>query len=165
MQPQEKKYLVDSFTGVEKKLEEVGAKKGKEVVAVHYYGQHESNDVEKFVECADRVEIHFLKETNGKFTLTEHSPIVDKEMGMVWLKRRGYTTANIVKMVYTEYAYKGGMVGLYIIDDFLHSVILYFPPDQHKEMEKKFGLGRAEQITVPYNKYLEKFGKLRSMPL
>lgn len=165
MEHQEKKYLVDSFADIEKILKHVGAKKGKEVVAIHYYGQHKGNDVEKFVEYEDRCEIHILKESNGRFTLTEHSPIPDKEAGIAWLKSRGYTTANIVKMAYTEYEYKNGTVGLYIIDDFLHSVILYYPPGAHEAIEKEFGLQTAKVISVPYNKLLEQLGRLRSIQL
>lgn len=165
MKPQEKKYLVDSFADIQKILKRVGAKKGKEVVAIHYYGQHKGNDVEKFVEYTDRYEIHVLKEQNGRFTLTEHSPIPDKEAGMAWLKSRGYTMANIVKMAYTEYGYKDGTVGLYTIDDFLKSVILYYPPGQHETIEKEFGLQTAEVIRVPYNKLLEQMSRLRSMQL
>ncbi len=165
MKPQEKKYLVDSFTTIQKILKEKGAKKKKEIISIHYYGQHEGNDVEKFVEYADRYEVHTLKEEDGRFTLTEHKTIKDKDAGLAWLKEKGYTTANIVKMAYTEYEYKNGTVGLYIIDDFLHSVILYYSPSQHKSIEKEFGLQKTEVMTVPYNKYLERLGKLHSMQL
>src|SRR3989344_1594372 len=148
MKPQEKKYRVDSFSKILKLLKEKGAKKKKEIVSIHYYGQHKGNDVEKFVEYADRYEIHVLKEANGRFTMTEHKPIQNKDAGITWLKNHGFIIANIVKMVYTEYSYKNGTVGLYIIDDFLHSVILYFPHDQHKTMEEEFKLTSAEVISV-----------------
>ena len=49
MKHQEKKYRVDSFTEILKLLNEKGAKKEKEIISTHYYGQHRSNDVEKFV--------------------------------------------------------------------------------------------------------------------
>lgn len=165
MERQEKKYLVDSFSNIQKTLDRAEAKKGQEIVAIHYYGQHKGNDVEKFVEYTDRYEIHILKESDGRFTLTEHSPIPDKEAGIAWLKGRKYTTANIVKMAYTEYEHKNGTIGLYIIDDFLHSVILYYPPGAHEAIEKEFGLQTAKVITVPYNKLLEQLGRLRSMQL
>jgi len=165
MKPQEKKYRVDSFTNILKLLQEKGAKKGKEAITTHYYGEHKSNDVEKFVEYTDRYEVHILKESNGKFTTIEHSRIADKDTGITWLKKRGFNTANIVKMVYTEYSYKKGTIGLYTINDFLHSVILYYPSDQHKAMEKEFGLNSAEVISIPYNKYLERMGRLQSINL
>lgn len=162
MKLQEKKYRVESFTEILKLLKEKGAKKGQRIVSTHYYGQHKNNDVEKFVEYVDRFEIHILKETDGKFTMMEHRQISDKHSGFAWLKTRGFTTANIVKMDYEEYVYKDGKVGLYIIDDFLHSIILYYPSDKHKEMEKEFGLSDIEVIALPYNKYLEKMNRLRS---
>jgi len=165
MEQQEKKYLVNSFTDIERKLQDVDAQIIKQVVSTHYYGQHEGNDVEKFVEYADRVEIHTLKESNGQFTMTGHRPISDKLAGFAWLKNRGYKTANIVKMDYTEYTYKNGTVGLYTIDDALKSVILYYPPNEHAPIENEFGLGTAEVIAVPYNKYLDRLGKLRSITI
>ena len=165
MKSQEKKYLVDSFTAIEKLLKEKGANIKQEIVSTHYYGQHTGNDVEKFVEYVDRYEVHALKEEDGKFTMTEHKQIADKNTGIAWLKGKGYTNANIVKMVYTEYEYKDGTVGLYTINDFLKSVILYYPPDQHAVMEKEFGLQNAEVITIPYNKYLEHLGRSRLMKL
>ena len=165
MKPQEKKYLVNPFTKILKILKEKGAKKRKKIVSTHYYGQHAGNDVEKFVEYVDRYEVHVLKESDGRFTMTEHKPIEDKKAGLVWLKGKGYTNASIIKMAYTEYEYKNGTVGLYTINDFLHYVNLYYPQNQHETIEKEFGLQNAEVITVPYNKYLEKLGRLRLIKL
>ncbi len=165
MKPQEKKYRVDSFTSIQKLLEEKSAKKRQEIISTHYYGEHKGNDVEKFIEYVDRYEVHALKEEGGRFTMTEHKHIADKNAGFTWLKDKGYTNANIVKMAYTEYEYKNGIVGLYTINDFLRSVILYYPPDQHAETEKEFGLQNAEVITVPYNKLLEQMGRLHSLKL
>ena len=58
--------------------------------------------------------------------MKEHAVIVNKNAGIAWLKNRGYKIANIVRMDYTEYAYSDGTIGLYILDDDLYSVILYF---------------------------------------
>lgn len=161
----EKKYLVESFDNIRKKLLEIGVKKIRDVTSIHYYGMHDGNDVEKFVAYPDRIEIHILKESDGKFVLTEHRAIADKDQGFLWLKDRGYTMANIVSMDYEEYAYQGGIVGLYVIDGFLYSVILDFDSDQLTIKEKEFGLQNAEIISIPYNKYLEVLGKLRSTEL
>ena len=120
---------------------------------------------EKFVEYDDRFEIHILKEQDHLFTMKEHRVIPDKNSGFKWLKSRGFTIVNIIKMDYEEYAYKDGTVGLYTIDDFLHSVILYFPSGQHEVIEKEFQLNSSEVITIPYNKLLEKLGRLRSIKI
>lgn len=165
MKPQEKKYRVNSFTEILKLLKQKNAKKDKEITSTHYYGQHKSNDVEKFVEYTDRFEIHILKEQSGRFTMIEHRPIQDKKAGLDWLKSRGFTIANIIKMNYSEYSYKNGIIGLYVIDDFLYSVILYYPQKQHDEIEKEIGLNNAEIINIPYNKLLEKMGRLNSIIL
>jgi hypothetical protein len=165
MQLLEKKYQLDSFTPILKIIKEKKLIKLKEVASVHYYAKHEGNDIEKFVEYPDRVEVHVWKEVNGEFTPTENFLIKDKSEGLAWLKRRGNKIANIVKMDYTEYEYKNGTVGLYTIDDFHHSIILNFSEGEHENVEKDFGLQKAETITVPYNKMLEKMGKLRSINL
>lgn len=165
MEHQEKKYRVDTFDSVKKKLKQVNTSNIREVISTHYYGEHKGNNVEKFVEYPNRVEIHILKESDGKFTLIKRREIKDKNIGFTWFKARGYKTINIVKIVSTIYKYKDGTVGLYIIDDFLHSVILYYPPDQHAIVEKEFGLDKTEVISVPYNKFLYRIGRLRSMRL
>lgn len=165
MDLQEKKYLVDSFATIQKLLKAKKAPKVRHVTSTHYYGQHKGNDVEKFVEYLDRFEIHVWKDTDGKMTMIEHSPIPDKEAGFNWLKKRGFNKSNIVKMDYTEYAYKDGTVGLYTIDDFLQSVILSYPAGKHEVIEKELRLEKAKVITVPYNNLLEQMGRLRSMNL
>jgi len=165
MEPQEKKYRVTEFDVIIRALAGAGAKKGKHVTSVHYYGQHDGSNVEKFVVYPDRTEIHTLTESDGKFILDEHRKISGKAEGFAWLKERGYRTVNIVQMDYSEYEYDGGTVGLYTIDDHVYSVILYYPPDMLSRMEQVFGLSDAAQITVPYNMYLKKLGKLRSVPV
>lgn len=161
MNRQEKKYRIKSFTEILKLLKETGAKKVKETTTTHYYGEHTGNDVEKFVEYDDRCEIHILKETQGRFVLTKREKISNKSEGLQWLKDHGYSICNIVKMTYSEYKYKSGMIGLYVVEDFIYSVILYYPLTQHEEMEKVFGLTETEVIEVPYNKYLDMLGRLR----
>jgi hypothetical protein len=165
MQLQEKKYLVKSFRSILKIINEKNLTKSKEVHSTHYYGEHKGNDVEKFVEYPDRVEVHVLKEVDGKFVPTDDFRVKNKSEGIAWLKKRGFSTANIVKMDYDEYEYKGGTLGLYTIDNFLLSVILNYPPGKHEEVEKEFNLQNAEQLTIPYNKQLRELGKLRSVSL
>ncbi len=162
---QEKKCQVESFDPILKLIKEKDLKKLKEVTSVHYYGKHEGNDVEKFVEYPDRVEVHVFKEIDGKFASTEDFKVKDKKEGIAWLKQRGFKEANIVKMEYVEYTYKNGVVGLYTIDDFHHSIILNYPEGGHETVEKEFGLQNSEVITIPYNKLLETMGKLRSINL
>lgn len=151
----EKKLRVDSFVSVKKKLAELGAKKVNHAVESHYYAQTNDNNVTKLVQYDTKSEIHLLSETNGTFALTESIPTKDAEAGLKWLRDKGHTKTTTVKMDYDEYAYKDGIVGLYLINDSLHSIILDFPPEKYKAIEKDLGLEKAEVITVPYNKYLE----------
>lgn len=161
----EKKYRVDDFVAVKRKLETFGAKKENQVTTTHYYARHEGNNVTKLVEYDDHNEIHILQESKGKFTLKENTPVKNVEAGLKWLRDKGYTTLDVVKMVYVDYRYKEGTVGLYVINDFLHSVILDFPEQQHDVIEKQFGLSTAEVISIPYNKYLQRVGQIKSIKL
>lgn len=163
--PQEKKYQVDSFDTILRLIKEINLKKIKEVTSLHYYGKKDSNDVEKFVVYPDRVEVHVFKNVDGNFVSVEDFKIDSEQKGFEWLKSRGFTEANLIKMDYVEYGYKDGTVGLYTIDDFYKSVILYFSPKDHLEVEKLFGLENSEVITIPYNKLMEKMGKLRTIKL
>lgn len=165
MQSQEKKYRVKSLAPILAVIRQKNLPHVKHVQSTHYYGEHSGNDVEKFVEYPDRVEVHVLKESDGTFTLVDHFPLSSKEEGFAWLNKRGYTTANIVTMEYDEYEYEGGTIGTYLIDGILPSVILYYPPGKHEAVAETFGLADAPVIDVPYNTYLASLGKLRSIPL
>lgn len=165
MKNQEKKYRIDSFSKIQKVLDKIGVKKTKKNVTTHYYARQESNDVVKLVKYIDRSEIHVLKESQGRYSLKENVRVENIEAGLRWLKDKGYKTVNILKMVNTDYKYKKGVVCLYVIDDFLYSVILDFPQGFHEAVEKEFGLDTAEVISVPYDKFLNQIGRLRSMTL
>lgn len=161
MKHHEKKYKVDSFDDIEAKLKGLGAKKVKATTSTHYYVQQESNDVIKLIHYSDRDEIHILKEASGTFSLVENIPVKELSEGFQWLRDKGYQSVDVVKMDYVDYEYNDGIVGLYVINDTLRSIILDFPKHEHSEIEKLFGLGNAEIIAVPYNKYLKSVGQLR----
>ena len=165
MKYQEKKYKVDSFVTISKLLNEKGAKNEKEVVTMHYYTQQPNNEVVKLVEYDNRNEIHMLTESNGKYLLKQKIPVLTLRQGLKWLKDKGYKIVDLVKMVYTDYEYKNGIVGLYVINDFLYSVILDFPEEQLKTIENEFGFSNIEIINIPYNKLLDQLGRLHSMDL
>ena len=165
MKYQEKKYRVESFEQIKSLLEKAGAKRGTEVVSTHYYILQPTNDVVKLVVTGNKCEIHILTENDGKYSLMENISMESVEAGLNWLKNRGYKEFSVIKMDETDYEYKGGIVGLYTINDFLCSVILDFPPGKHEELENELGLEDAEVINVPYNKYLEQIGKINKIPL
>jgi hypothetical protein len=165
MQPQEKKYRVKSLAPILAIIRQKNLPHVKRVISTHYYGEHRGNDVEKFVEYPDRVEVHVLKESDGTYTLVDHFPLASKEEGFAWLNKRGYTTANIVTMEYDEYEYEDGTIGTYLIDGILPSVILYYPAGKHESIAAIFNLADAPRIDSPYNKYLATLGKLRSVPI
>ncbi len=162
---QEKKYRVDSFTKVENILHTAGAKKLKVTTSKHYYARQNGNDVVKLVSYKDKSEVHILEESQGRFILKENIPVENIDTGLQWLKDKGYQMVDLVGMVYTDYAYKDGIVGLYVINNFLYSVILDFPEQQSQEIEKELGLTSTKVISVPYNKYLQQIDQLHSMKL
>jgi hypothetical protein len=161
MKHHEKKYLVKDFDDIQARLNAVDAKKVKSDSSLHYYAKQRGNDVVKLVKYQGKNEIHVLTETNGTFALKNNLPVKDTADGLKWLKDNGFTKIGLVKMDNTDYTFGAGIVGLYAINDFLHSVILDFPVDQHLKMQKVFGLDDAKMIEVPYNKYLEKIGRLK----
>ncbi|MEK7598013.1 MAG: hypothetical protein AAB441_05205 [Patescibacteria group bacterium] len=165
MKHQEKKYRVDSFDLALNILNKNQAKKEKEVVNVHYYAQKIGNDVVKLVKYLDRNEIHILDEVDGKYILKQKIPMENTEAGLQWLKEKDYKAVDIVKMAYTDYEYKGSIVGLYTINDFLYSIILDYPEGEHDDKEKEFGLNPSDVISMPYNKYLKSIGKNNFMKL
>ena len=165
MKHQEKKYRVDSFEDIEKRLKGAVAEPGKTTTSTHYYGEHADSGVVKLVTYDDRDEIHILDEAEGKFSLRENIPVENKEAGLRRLKDKGYNSVSVVKMTHADYDYKSGLVGLYLINDFLHSVILNFPEGQHARVEQELGLDTAEVIKTPYNKYLEELGHLHLIKL
>ncbi len=165
MKYQEKKYLVDSFTHIQNLLKNAGSLPEPEVITTHYYARHPSKDVVKLVQFADKNEIHLLRESRGKFILTQRFPVPTKEAGLHWLKQKGYRTVSLVKMADTDYAYRNGIVGLYILNDEIRSVILDFPDGEHETIAKELELDSARAIDVPYNTLLEQMGKLHSIPM
>lgn len=160
MKHQENKYRVNDFDELESKLAALGAKQIAERSSTHYYTSQPSNDVVKLVAHSNRWEVHMLKEAEGTFTLTKKISLGSLREGLKWLQDNGYEKVAVVTMRHVDYEYGGGIVGLYVINELLHSVILDFPTGQHDEVAAALGLEDSEVIEVPYNKYLEKMGQL-----
>ncbi|HUD11544.1 MAG TPA: cupin domain-containing protein [Candidatus Saccharimonadia bacterium] len=148
------KYRVESLPAAQSALRVLHAKKTGQGESRHYYAQQTSNDVVKLVTSADHCEIHMLKEWKGTFTLTRSIPMPNEQASLRWLISQGYDEVSIVAMTHTDYAYRGGIVGLYNINDALHSLILEYPSGEHAAAAKALGIADAEIIAMPYNKYL-----------
>src|SRR6266550_1447214 len=100
---QEKKYLVESFSEIEKMLDTLGAKRAGESTTTHYYAQQPGKDVVKLVEYHNNCEIHELSESGGRFALTMRVPVKDVKAGLERLKGRGFDKASLVKMHQTDW--------------------------------------------------------------
>jgi len=155
MQHQEQKYLVGSFDEVQAALQQVEAVAALPIMSTHYYAQQPGNDVIKLVVKENACEIHELKENNGNFKLVNNAPVRDRKAGIQWLIEHGFDNVSIVTMQHTDYRYKDGIVGLYVINDTLKSVILDFPEGEHDAVAEELGITSAKLIQQPYNKYLE----------
>lgn len=155
MKHQEKKYRVNRFDKILEKLETLGCRQAGHSVSTHYYAKRADDNVTKLVEKSGQYEIHVLEEESGKFTLKQNIAVADKQAGLDWLKKSGFTDFTIVKMDQVDYEYKDGIVGLYRINDDLFSIILDYPSGQHEAIADELGMEAAEVIDLPYNKYLE----------
>lgn len=165
MHYQEKKYRINSFKLITSQLELLNLKPWKHSTSIHYYANQASNDVTKIIEYQARAVIHILDETRGRFILREKIPIENVEAGKIWLKNHGFNKISIVTMRHTDYEYAAGTIGLYTINDWLHSVILKYPAGQHEIIEGDFGLEDAEVISLPYDKYLKNMNMLNTIAL
>lgn len=160
MATQELKFRVDSFDQLTPKLKELGAPLVKESESSHYYCPLAGNDVLKLVAKPSRLEIHELKEREGRFELVRNEPVSSLADGLRKFEALGYSQVGLVHMHHVDYRYGDGVIGLYTINGSLRSVILDFPTGQHALLVKRLGLDTAERIIVPYNKYLEQRGEL-----
>ncbi|HUD11119.1 MAG TPA: cupin domain-containing protein [Candidatus Saccharimonadia bacterium] len=165
MKYQEKKYRVEDFVAIELVLKKLHAQKAGESSSTHYYAQHTGNDVMKLVDCSDQCEIHELKAENGKFTLMKRLPMSSLRAGLEWLRGNGYDKVSIITMKHTDFNYSGGVVGLYVINDYLHSVIIDVPPGEHEARARELGIDGAEVIEAPYDKFLQQLGKLEAVDI
>ncbi len=152
----EKKFKVASFTDIRRILKELNAKHASRSESHHYYGMQQSRDVTKLVLSENKCEIHILKEQDGTFTLTKTIKVKDKHEGIKWLEKNGFKEIMHIKMAHDDYEYDNGIVGLYVINDELLSVILDYPLSRHQEISELFKLSSAEVIEQPYNQYLKK---------
>jgi adenylate cyclase class IV len=159
MKHTEKKYHVDSLDHIKSVLATVGAQQVETDTSQHYYGQHSGNDVTKLVVYKDRSEIHRLEEHEGKFSLKEKIAVKDKNDGLRWLREHGYSEVGVVEMKCTNYTYKNGIIGLYVLNNSVYSVILDFDDSEHKNTEQELGLANTTVISVPYDKYLKRLGE------
>jgi hypothetical protein len=156
MPRQKKKYRVNTFEYIAAQLRALGSQPYPTAMSTHYYAKRAGNGIVKLIELEDGShEIHILKEKGGKYTLIENIPVKNKEEGLDWLDSKGYSKLQTITMSHTDYPYQDGIVGLYVINGVLYSVILTFPPGKHEAIERKFGLQDAEVIDISYNKYLE----------
>lgn len=162
---QEQKYRVDSFTEVQAFFQAQQIELSPVKTTEHYYARQPGDDVVKLVSYQDKHEIHELEAQQGSFVLRRSLAVVDAAAGLAWLRAQGYEWVDLVKMTSRDYAYQGGLVRLYLLDDWLHSVILDYPAGQHQVVAEELGLSEKQLISAPYNKYLQELGKLRTMRL
>ena len=132
------------------------------VFSNHYYAKLKTNDVVKLVDYGNRYEIHVLKEVNGQFRLTERINCLSKDKGLERLNEMGHSVFSIIRMNYTDYTFRDGVIGFYDIDGTFKSIILNYPPGEHDAIANLLDLSEQNVLRTPYNVYLAKNGKLRT---
>ncbi|MEK7599884.1 MAG: hypothetical protein AAB462_02525 [Patescibacteria group bacterium] len=166
MAHQEKKYRLASFDNIERVLAKANVAPMSTKSSTHYYAKQDGLGATKLVAHDDQTfAIHILDEKDGKFTLRETIPVKDKNAGFDWLKQHGFGEVDVVDMTNTDYEYKGGTIGLYTINSSLMSVVLYYPSSELNSVEQELGLTEAENITMPFNLYLQNQGQLKVVEL
>lgn len=159
----EKKYRVDTFDRIRRILDSKNLVSSNKNTTYHYYGHQAGNNVTKLVKYSDKQEIHILEESDGIFSLKEIIPVNSVEEGLEWLRSHGFSQIDDVKMQSESYEFMGGLVRLYLIDDWLHSIILSHEGEVLQEVEQELGLTHDDVIEQPYNEYLDSLGKLKSI--
>jgi len=162
---QEKKYRVDSLDLALHFFSEKNIAPSQMSTTNHFYGQQSGNNVTKLVQYSDKYEIHILEEADGVFSLVEKISVDSVDDGLNWLRSQGFEFIDEIKMWSQTFEYKGGLVRLYLIDDWLHSIILSHPHDQLKDIEKELKLKPEEVIEKPYNKFLTSLGMIKTRKL
>ncbi|MCB9813173.1 MAG: hypothetical protein H6772_02070 [Pseudomonadales bacterium] len=161
MSKQEKKYRIKSFDSIKEFLTQKNVLPIRSSLTYHYYGQQDTNNVTKLVQYADKQEIHILEESDGLFSLKEIIPVSTKKEGFSWLRSHGFKEIGEVKMESQTFDYSEGLVRLYLIDDWLHAIILSHVGDNLLQVEAELGLDSEEVISQPFNVYLDLIGKLK----
>ena len=77
----------------------------------------------------------------------------------------GYYQLDVLKMYDEEYDYLNGGFDLYTINSTILSIILAYSEVDIPKFEILFGLQDADEIPIPYNKYIDQLGSLRTIEL
>jgi hypothetical protein len=157
---QEKKYRVDGLSTTEDALTVLGVSEEAQGRSTHYYTRQPGNNVVKLVQHTRDVELHKLRESGGRFTLTDRISFATMAEGLRWLVELGFDSVAKIEMQHRDFSFRGGTVGLYDINGQLYSVILDLEDGLHDDAARELGLSGAEVIALPYNKYLEARGLL-----
>ena len=159
----EKIYRVESFDAMYDKIAALKAQPTIDVRSTHYYAHLDSNDTIKMIDYGDRIEIHEVGYSNGLYSIDKVIKVSDITAGFAWFRDRGFNELDLLAMHDKEYAYGDGGFALYTIEGSIFSVILGYTSEQMPKMEQVFELGSAEQIAIPYNKYVAQTRKLRTV--
>lgn len=142
-----------------------GATPTIDICSTHYYAHLDTDGTLKMIDYRDRVEIHKVHTKNGLHSIDEEIKIASVEAGFQWFKEQGFNELDVLEMRDREFAYLDGGFALYTVEQDVLSIILGYAESKVPEIEKLFGLEDAEEILIPYNKYIAQVGKLRTIKL
>lgn len=161
----ETKYRVKDFGAIEQRLKDLGAQPIKMSETTHFYAQRPDLNVTKLVDYGNRWQIHELAEANGTFALTRKIDMPSRQAGLDWLRNQGYHKVQVVTMADRGFEVPDGEIGLYLINDWLTSVIVDVPAEYQDAWAQKLELHAQDIITTPYNVLLESLGRANFMQL
>lgn len=146
----EELYLVDDFAPVEDRLQALGAADLGEHVSLHYCAHVESGSL-KVVKRETGWDITEMAEEDGQFEVVSQKSIGNKDEGFAVLRERGFNEVEVVEMNYHEYDLKGGIVGLYVLNKLIKSVVIDYPEGEHVEIKKELLLDDAQKINMSFS--------------
>ena len=120
----EQKYRVDSFDNILPCLRNLAVTSPIEGTSYHHYTRRPGNDVLKLVVTGGAASIHRLGEHEGRFQLEEAWPVADRTTGFGWFREQGFAELDGVEMSHSKYRHGDGIVGVYVIDGWLRSVMV-----------------------------------------
>lgn len=145
-------FAVDDLAATHELLKKVGAKDLGEHVSRHYYAKGAHSGTLKVVERESGYELTKMNDRDGRFSVDEKTLIDSKEAGFTLLRAKGFTEVEYVEMKYHDFAYKGGIVGLYVINDVLRAVVTDYPTESlQNEVQHELLLDSKERITRAFN--------------
>lgn len=149
----EQKYHVDNMDDIESCLHDLGADFDGEHTSTHYYAPT-NEGVKKVVQRKSGFYFVEMSQKNGRFEVFSQHKLPSLVSGYQTLKTQGFKEVDVVEMKHRDYRLRNGIVGLYVINGNLPSIIIDFPDGSHEKVEHELGLKLSMRINDPFSRIL-----------